>query len=385
MGAEVIKVEAPGSWDLTRSLALLPSSVERPYNKSAYFNHYGRNKYGCVIDLATPPGREIALRLVAISDVVVENYRSDVLERLGLDFETLRSARDDVILVSMPSHGLWGPDAFRIGYGTHMEQLTGVTSLSGYPDGPPQRSGISYGDPVAGTVAAAAAIGALLYRRWTGRGQHIEVAQLEALLPLIGEFFLDYQITGREHERAANRHSSMAPHGVYQCAGEDSWIAIAVENDAQFAALSRIIDRPELVSDARFADVVSRHRNQEQLDAIISEWIAAHSHRDAAELLTAAGVPASPVLTIPELVDDPHLAARGFWEQVTHREAGTWTMDGPAWSFDLSPAHVRLPAPCFGEHNVYVLRDLLGLTPADVDALERDGVIAREPVAGQDV
>jgi crotonobetainyl-CoA:carnitine CoA-transferase CaiB-like acyl-CoA transferase len=211
------------------------------------------------------------------------------------------------------------------------------------------------------------------------------VAQLEALLPLIGEFFLEYQITVREHDRTGNGHSSMAPHGVYRCAGEDSWLAVAVENDRQFGALCTSIGKPELAGDERFADVVSRHRNAEQLDAILSEWTLARSHTEAAEQLAAAGVPASPVLTIPELVNDPHLAARGFWEEVAHREAGTWTMDGPAWRFDLSPAHIRLPAPCFGEHNDYVLGELLNLTPQEIAALEGDGVIAREPIAGQDV
>ena len=384
MGAEVIKLEGPGSWDMIRSLSLLPGETERPYNKAAFFNHYNRNKYGCAIDISQPGGRDLALRLIALSDVVIENYRSDVLEHLGLTYDTMRAVKPDIILVSMPSHGLWGPEAHYVAYGTNIEQLAGLASVSGYVDGPPHKSATSYGDPVAGATAAAATIAALLYRRWTGRGQHVEVAQWEAFLPFVGEFFLEQSLTGREPPRRGNRHSSMAPHGVYRCQGEDSWVAIAAGSDAEFAALCGVIDRPELARDDRFADVVSRYRHQNELDEIVSDWTRERSHREAAAALQAAGVAASPVLTIPELFDDPHLAERGFFEEVTHRDAGTWTMDGPAWRFDLTPAHTRLPAPCFGEHNDYVLRGLLGLSEAEVAELEREGIVSDEPVPGQD-
>jgi crotonobetainyl-CoA:carnitine CoA-transferase CaiB-like acyl-CoA transferase len=384
MGAEVIKIEAPSSWDLTRALGLLPSSTERAYNKAPYFNYYNRNKYACAIDLSKPAGRDLALRLVAISDVVVENYRADVLEGLGLTYETLREAKRDIILVSMPSHGLWGPDAHRIGYGTHIEQLSGLTSLSGYAGGGPQRCGISYGDPVGGMIAASATIAALLRRRWTGEGQHVEVAQIEAVLSFAGEFYLEYQMTGRVPERRGNRHTSMAPHGVYRCAGEDSWVALAVGTDAEFAGLCDVMGQAALARDERYADVVSRYRNQDALDDIVSAWTQQRSHIEAAALLQASRVAASPVLTIPELLTDTHLLERGFWEEQTHREAGTFTTDGPAWRFDDTPPHVRLPAPCFAEHNEYVLGELLGLTADEIAALERDGVTGREPVAGQD-
>ena len=398
IGAEVIKVEAPGSWDLLRSLSLLSQNEhERVYNKSSYFNHYNRNKYDCAIDLSHPKGRELALRLVALSDVVIENYRADVLEKLDLTYEMLRSVRPDIILVSMPSHGLWGPDAHRIAYGTQIEQLAGLVSLTGYPDGPPQRSAIAYGDPVAGAMAAAATIAALLYRRWTGRGQHVEVAQWEAFLPIVGEFFVEYTMTGPSPEgppRLGNRHSSMAPHGLYPCADDDSraegesasggWVAIAVGSDDEFSSLCHVIGQTELARVPRFADVVSRHRHQDELDVIVSAWTTEQTHTEAAAQLQAAGVPAMPVLTIPELMADAHLAERGLWEEVAHREAGTWTMDGPLCRFERTPAHVRLPAPCFAEHNDYVLGDLLGLSDEEIAELEREGVTAREPVPGQD-
>jgi crotonobetainyl-CoA:carnitine CoA-transferase CaiB-like acyl-CoA transferase len=233
-------------------------------------------------------------------------------------------------------------------------------------------------------TAAAATIAALLHRRRTGEGQHVEVAQVEALLPFLGELFLEYGMTGQEPPRRGNRHRSMAPHGVYRCAGEDSWVTIAVEDDGQFASLSRTIGRPDLAEDERYGDVVSRYHNQDELDPIISEWTALLSHYEAAALLQEAGVPSEPVLTIPELVVDPHLRARNFWEDVTNTESGTWTQETPAWRFSNAPAHVRLPAPVFGEHNAYVFGELLGLSALEIEALERQGVTSREPVAGQD-
>jgi crotonobetainyl-CoA:carnitine CoA-transferase CaiB-like acyl-CoA transferase len=384
MGAEVLKVEGPNAWDLTRSLSLLGEETHHAYNKAAYFNHYNRNKYGAAIDFQKPAGREIALRLIELSDIVIENHRADVLEHLNLTYEVMRSVRDDVILVSMPSHGLSGPEAGHVAYGTHMEQLAGLVSLSGYVDGPPQRSGISYGDPMAGVTAACATIAALLYRRWTGLGQHIEIAQWEGLLPFIGEFFVEYSMTGREPQRMGNGHRFMAPHGAYRCTGDDSWVSLAVGSDAEFAGLCEAIGRPELARDARFADCVSRHRNRAELDEVVSAWTDERSHRDAAAALQAKGVPASPVLEMKELLEDAHLNARCFFEEVTHREAGTWMMDGPAWRFDRTPAHTRMPAPCFAEHNDYVLRDLLGFSESEVDDLERADVIAAEPAPGQD-
>ena len=384
MGAEVIKLESPRSWDMIRSLNLLGSDAERSYNKSAYFNHYNRNKYGCAIELDQPQGRELVLRLAEQCDVVVENYRVGVLERLRLTYDDVRAVRPDVIYVSMPSHGSTGPDAQHVAYGTNIEQLSGLLSLTGYADGPPQRTGLSYGDPIAGAVAASAVIAGLLHRRATGRGQHIEVAQWEAFLSMIGEQLVGYSMSGVEQQRRGNRHSSMAPHGAYRCAGTDAWVTIAVGTDAEFAALCGGIGQPELARDARFADVVSRHRHQDELDATISEWSATLSPREAAEALQGAGVTAAPVLSIPELAVDPHLAARGFFEEVTHRDAGTWSIDCPTWRFDLTPPHVRLPAPSFGEHNDYVLGELLGLSEAEIEGLERDGVVSREPAPGQD-
>jgi crotonobetainyl-CoA:carnitine CoA-transferase CaiB-like acyl-CoA transferase len=382
MGAEVIKVEAVNHWDLLRALTDMPPSVELVWNKSPVFNHVNRNKYACTLDLGQPRGRELFLRLVALSDVVIESYRSPVMENLGLSYDVLRSARADIILVSMPSQGKSGPEKDFVAFGSNIEQLGGLTAISGYLGGGPQKTGISYGDPVSGIAAAAAVALALWHRRRTGEGQYVEVVQWENMVGLIGEYVVGYSMNGRLPQPMGNRHSSMAPHGCYPCAGDDQWVTIAVEDDGQFAALCRIMGRPELAADPRFADVVSRYRNQDELDAIVEEWTRRLTPQAVTEALQAAGIPAAPVLGVPALFDDPHLRARGFWETVSHPDAGTWDMDGVPWRMSRSPAHVRLPAPRFAEHNDYVLRGLLGLSEEEIRELAAAGVIGDRPNPG---
>ena len=379
MGAEVIKVEAVNNWDLLRSFTGQPPTVERVWDKSPYFNHVNRDKYGCVLDLSQEKGRELFLRLAEISDVVIENFRAEVMDNLGLTYEALSAVNPQLIVVSMPGHGRTGPERDFIAYGTNVEQLSGLCHLTGYEGGPPQKTGISYGDPVAGIAAAGAIALALWDRRRSGRGQYVEVAQRENLINMIGEQVVAYSMTGREPPRRGNRDSSMAPHGCYPCPGDDQWLTIACEDDAQFAALCRAMGRPELASDARFADVVSRYRNQDALDALIAQWTRERSKEEAAAALQAAGVPASPVLSAPEVFEEPHLRARGFYESVSHAVAGVWEVEGPHWRFSESPAHIRLPAPAFGEHNGYVFRELLGLSAEEIAELEAEGVTGSTP------
>jgi crotonobetainyl-CoA:carnitine CoA-transferase CaiB-like acyl-CoA transferase len=331
MGAEVLRIEAPNIGSEPRS---------------ATFNHVNRNKYACTLDLAQARGRELFLRLVALSDVAIEDHGSP--DDLNFSYDVLRSIKTDIIVVSLSSHGVAG-------------------------------GGVAYGVPVAG-IAAAGAVGlALWHRRRTGEGQHLDVAARETMIGLVGEHVVGYSMnadasSGRLPQPMGNRHSSMAPHGRYACA-DDQWVAIAVEDDTQFAALCRAMGQPELASDTRFADVVSRFRNQDDLDGIVGEWTRQRSPEAVTEVLQAAGIAAAPVLGIPALFADPHLRARGFWESVSHPEGGTWDVDGVPWRLNRSPAHIRLPAPRFGEHNDYVLRGLLGLSEAEVRELAEAGVI----------
>lgn len=379
MGAEVIKIEAVKSWDLLRSFTGQPPTVEQVWDKSPYFNHNNRNKYACALDLSLPRGRELFMRLVPTADVVIENFRAGVMENLGLTYDALAAANGQLIVVSMPAHGDSGPERGFIAYGTNVEQLSGLCHLTGYEGGPPHKTGLSYGDPMAG-IAAAGAVALALWDRWrTGRGQRIEVAQRENLVNVIGEHILAYAMTGREPERRGNRHASMAPHGCYPCMGEDNWLTIACETDAQFAALGSVIGRPGLARDPRFADVVSRFRHREALDVMAGAWTRGQEKGAAAAALQAAGVPASPVQTVSGVFEDEQLRARGFFETVSHAVAGTWEMEAPHWRMSETPAHVRIPPPVFAEHNDWVFRELLGLSGEEVEALKAEGVTGDVP------
>jgi len=379
MGTEVIKIESVNNWDVLRALNGQRLDVERVMDKSPYFNALNRNKFGCALDLANPKGRDLFLRLAAISDVVIDNFRAEVMENLDLTYEALSAVNDQIIVVSMPGHGKTGPERDFVTYGTTIEALSGLAHLSGYEGDPPHKTGIAYPDPLAGVAAAAAVALALWDRRRTGRGQYIELAQRENMISVIGEFVVAFSINGREPPRRGNRHSSMAPHGCYPCAGEDQWLTIACENDPQFAALCVVVGLPALARDERFADVVSRYHNQDDLDGMIAAWSRERTKEEAGEALQAAGVPAMPVLSVPEVFAEEQLRAREFFETVSHAIAGIWDIDGVHWRMRETPAHVRLPAPAFAEHNDYVLGELLRLSEEEIAQLEAEGVTGRTP------
>jgi crotonobetainyl-CoA:carnitine CoA-transferase CaiB-like acyl-CoA transferase len=378
-GAEVIKVESPRQWDLLRSLGLIPRTEPRWYNKSAYFNHNNRDKYALALDLSDPRGKDVILRLCAVSDVLVENFRTDVMDNLGLTYEAVRAVNPNIIYVSMPGHGKTGPEKDFVAYGSNVEQLAGLVSLSGYEGDEPMKTGFSYGDPMAGTALVGAVATALRQRRLTGEGTYLELAQRENLTMFVGEYMVDYSMNRQERPPIGNRHALFAPHNRYRCAGDDRWVTIACETDAQFAALCTLIGRPELTTDERFASNAARKANESELDAIIDAWTSARGHYEAMHLLQRAGVPAGAVLTTPELLADPHLRARGAWVGHTHPDAGTWEMEAPPWKLSRTPGHIRLPAPGFGQHNSYVLRDLLGLQEDQISELYAAGITSDDP------
>jgi crotonobetainyl-CoA:carnitine CoA-transferase CaiB-like acyl-CoA transferase len=379
LGAEVIKIESPNNPDLLRALSLMPPDTERPWNKSAYFNHNNRDKLGCVLDLASDKGKDILLRLVATSDVVIENYRAEVMDKLGLGYDVLKQAREDIIMVSMPGHGKDGPERDYVAYGTNVEQLAGLVSLSGYIDGPPQKSGISYGDPVAGTAAAGAVIMALIARKRTGKGQYIEFAQRETLTGHIGEYVVGYSITGEVPPRIGNRHPFYSPHGCYAAAGDDQWVTIACRTDAEFAALCDAMGQPGLAHDDRFREAHTRYRNQDAMDAIIADWTRGQDRFAVFNQLTRAGVPSGPVLGHVDLYKDPHLRERGFFQRVRHQDAGSWDMEAPVYRFAGRPMSIRCNAPLFGEHNRYVFADILSMPETEIQELYNHGITADEP------
>ncbi|MEX1102647.1 MAG: CoA transferase, partial [Dehalococcoidia bacterium] len=245
--------------------------------------------------------------------------------------------------------------------------------------GEPMKTGFSYGDPMAGTALVAAVAMAIRQRNRTGEGSQVEIAQRENLGMFVGEYLVDYSMNREPRAPIGNRHPHLAPHNVYACAGDDRWIAIACETDAQFAALCGAIGQPDLASDARYAALPARKQNERGLDQLIEGWTSARGHHEVMHLLQRAGVPAGAALTIPELMAAPHLRERGAWTAQAHPDAGTWELEAPPWRLPRTPGLARLPAPGFAEHNEYVFGTLLGMTPAEIAALESAGITAAEP------
>jgi crotonobetainyl-CoA:carnitine CoA-transferase CaiB-like acyl-CoA transferase len=394
LGAEVIKVEATFRPDPERGPGQGPfgntsryprgEPGERPYNRAGRFNEYGRNKFGITLDLRDAECLAMARELIRLSDMVVENYSVGVMERLGLGYQELKRLRSDIILLSMPGWGCTGPEAHYVAYGPTQEAMSGLSSITGYSGGPPMLTGIFYGDPVGGTLGAVAALTALWHRRQTGQGMHIDLSQREAMLLLLPQVLLEYQFNGRILTPDGNHHSAMAPHGCYPCRGDDSWIALAVEDDIQWHTLCRVMSRPEAANDPRFSTLQKRLQHREALDELIATWTREHEHYALMHTLQAEGIAAQAVLNMAELLNDPHYRARGFFQAVQHPEAGTHPHTSQPWrSFD-TPLPVRRPAPCLGEHNRLVLGELLGIPQETLQKLEKEGKIGTTIVTRTD-
>jgi benzylsuccinate CoA-transferase BbsF subunit len=376
MGAEVIKIESPRAWDNVRTLLPQPGASE-PWNSSYYFNDYNRDKKSLTLDLAQPRGRALFLELVARCDCVIENYRADVLDKLGIGWDVLRGARPDVILVSMAGFGKTGPEQALVGFGPIIEQMAGLASATGYgDDGVPYKTGISYGDPVGGIAAAGAIALALIARRRTGSGAWIDLAQRETMAQMIGPAFAAASLRGATPVHRGNRDPRFVPQGVYACAGEDRWVAISARDDAEWSALARAIGAGELASLA----LQERRARHDELDARIEAWTRGRAPADAADALQRAGVAAAPVLDALAIHDDPHLAARGAWVELPHPRMKPWKQPASAWRLVEARPAPRRHAPLFGEHNREILCGLLGHAESELEEWRAAGIIGDAPL-----
>lgn len=381
-GAEVIKIESPKAWDNIRTLLPPPMAPgEHWWNTNFYFHEYSRNKKSLTLDLASAEGKAVFAELLPHCDVVIENYRTDVMDNLGLGYDWLREQRGDIIVVGMAGFGKTGPERNAVGYGPIIEMLSGLTSTSGYgDDGTPYKSGISYGDPIAGTAAAAAVATALIHRHRTGRGQYIDLAQREVMTTMLGEFFMDWSMNRRLPEHQGNRHDWMAPHNLYPTAGEDQWIAICVRNDAEWESLKHVMGGPEWAEGDEYSDQILRWEHRDALDARIADWTRRQPKAGLFDQLRSRKIPSSPVWTCLEMInEEPHLKARGFYEPLRHPEVGIWMVHGWLWRTGGAGPCVLAPAPDFGQHNAEILGGLLGIPDAEQQALADAGIIARQP------
>jgi crotonobetainyl-CoA:carnitine CoA-transferase CaiB-like acyl-CoA transferase len=352
---------------------------ERPWNRAAHHIHRNGNKLSLTLDLASARGKELFVKLAGISDAVIENYRASVLDRLGLGYAALASVNPQLVYVKISSQGATGPERDYGSLGSTLEQTAGLASITGYDHGRPLMTNETYPDPVVGILAVGALMAALRRRRQTGRGRFVDLSQREVTVTLLGEAVVDYSLSGRVAAPLGNRHPLMVPHGVYPCQGEDMWVALAVSSDDEWCGLCRAIGQPGLADDGRFATAPARCRNQAALDEVLSAWTRERDHYEAMLLLQAHGVPAGAVLKGGEVIVDPHLEARTFWDTVEHPEAGIYRQVTTPWRLSRHPRRATGPAPGLGEHNRYVLGELLGLSAQEIAALEAQGIIGTQP------
>ena len=372
-GADIVKVESIQRPDAHRYSGSLLRSSDDWYEIGPMWQGTNLNKRDITLDLTTEAGRGLATRLAADADIVVENFSPRVVEQFGLDYDSLVRINSDVIMVRMPGFGLEGPWRDYVGWALNIEQLSGMSAATGYPDGPPcNLQGPA--DPIAGVHATVALLAALEHKRRTGEGQLIEVAQIEVGAAVTAEPVIEYSLTGTVRGREGNRHRTFAQ-GVYPAAGDDEWVAISVRDDADWAAVAEVIGRPELRDDPRFASQEARLHNQDAFDEVLAEWTATRPPDEIAELIRRRSVPAERLLTPDRMYDVDQLDARGFYEDLEHPLSGRQRF--PGWPFRITPGpsrHHRTPSPTLGQHNAEVL-GALGLSGDEVAELRDRRVI----------
>jgi crotonobetainyl-CoA:carnitine CoA-transferase CaiB-like acyl-CoA transferase len=332
--------------------------------------------------MGDPRGHEIALELVRKSDIVIDNFSARVMRQWGMDYQSLSRVKPDIICVSMSGFGHTGPRSNFVSYGPTLQALTGYTRLMTDVDGEPAGYGYSYSDMAGGFTGALAALAALWNRRRTGRGQFVDLSQLEAVAALVGPSLLDITVNGREQQPRCweSQEAPAAPHGVYRCGAldgdDDRWVAIAVRSDSEWRRFVEALGSPAWASEPKFRTLYLRMRNREELEANISRWTAARSAEDAMAALQRAHVPAGVVSNGADICErDRQLKARGFWPAVARADGSPSQVSGVPFRLSGGSGSVRTIAPDVGENNDYILGELLGMSPAKREELIAAGVV----------
>lgn len=376
MGAQVIKIESCERFDWWRGWEATPEWIDsNAAEQSASFNTVNRNKLDVTLDLMSADGKDLLKRLVAIADVVVENYSAGVLPKLGLGYDALKAANPQLVMLSMPAFGTNGPWSPYRAYGSTVEHASGLPHLNGEPDWPPTMIHVAYGDAVGGLNGAAALLTALRHRHRTGEGQYLDLSQSEGLFPLGIHGILHQSVTGRPPLRTGNRSADFAPHGIYPARGDDQWVVLQVLTESQWRALGGLIEGLD-----RFGDTADRLARRVELDRRIAAWTRTQERDEVMRLLQAVGIPAAAVYNMLEVLADPHLAARRHWQMIERAYVGLQPNPVAPYRVGHAPYTIETPAPTLGQHNRRMLGELLGLTDADLERLARIGVIGERPV-----
>ncbi|MDA0990717.1 MAG: CoA transferase [Verrucomicrobia bacterium] len=395
LGAEVIRVEScqhhitntrgyyarpapeivPRMGPVARAYADLDPGDD-PWNRHAVFNHIGRDRYSVTVDMRMAEGQRIVHELVMISDVIMDNNTPGLLAKFDLDYKKVHALNPTLIYVAMPIYGFSGPYRDHLGFGANAEALAGFSSLRSYTDGDPTTIGTSnHMDATTGAGAAYAALTAIYQRRRTGKGQLVELCQLENLTQQAGEALMDAAMNGRDRAGMGNRDAVRAPQGIYPCQGNDGWLALSVGTNAEWAGLCHAMGEDGLEDDPRYGGCLARQARHDELDARISAWTRLHDNRDLMTRLQELGVPAAMVAMDSDVFGDPHLEARGFFRWADHAAVGRRRYPGHTFVYRDTPLRYEHPAPLLGQHNDLVYRQLLAKSPEALQALAEQGHI----------
>ncbi|MET0895877.1 MAG: CoA transferase [Acidimicrobiia bacterium] len=369
-GAEVIKVELPTTGDPTRGFGT-PTEC----GDSLIWLSEARNKKSVTIDLRTPDGAELLLRLVEHADVLVENFQPGTMERWGLGYDVLRARNPRLVMVRISGYGQTGPYRERPGFGRIANAFGGLSFLAGYPDRAPVTPGsATLPDYLAGIYGAFGALLALRARDLTGEGQVVDIGLYEPVFRILDELAASFDSTGFVRQRLGPGTVNAVPHSHYPT-GDGKWIALACTTDKMFERLAGLMGHPELAEDGRFGTYAQREKARDEVDAIVGEWTARHDRADLLERCETAQVPAGPVFSIDEIFDDPHYAARGNLAARHDERVGDLSVPNVVPRLTATPGRIDWLGPALGAHTNAVLHDLLGLSPEEIDRLRDEGVI----------
>ncbi|QSR18055.1 CaiB/BaiF CoA-transferase family protein [Novosphingobium sp. KA1] len=362
LGAEVIKIESRSNLDEMRAYGGVDIDA------APYFLSINQEILSVQVNMKTAEGLDLVKRMIADADILIDNIRPGAMERSGLDYESLKAIKPDLIQCAIKMWGSDGPLGYQTGYAPCFAALSGLTALVGHEGETPKGMNIRYGDSTAGALAALACLAALHHRESTGEGQFIDLSAVEAMTSLVGDSLFAASVTGDVPSADGNYHAEMAPHGFYPC-GESGWTSIAAANEAEWQALCGTLDAPALAADPRFATLTDRLSNRAALDAELSALTRPHDAADLAEKLRNAGVPAFKAMSSMDLCADAFLWGRGALRMVSDHRNTARPVIGPSWRISPEGPQVERGAPLLGEHNGYLYRELLGLSQSEMDDL----------------
>lgn len=373
MGANVIKIEVPNGGDDTRSYPPFREENANGERESLYFANINRNKKGITLNLKTPEGKQLFKELVKQADVVVENYRPGVMDKLGLGYDVLKGINPGIIYAAVSGFGCYGPYHLRPGYDILAQAMGGMMAITGPKGGDPTRAGSALGDMLGGLHLTIGILAAVHARTLTGKGQRVDVSLMDSVIAATENTALKYLESGEIPPRMGNRYAAVSPYDSFRC--KDGVVIIACGNQKLYEKLcTEVLHRPDMITDPRFTDMPGRLENQDAIQAVVEDFLREYTMQEATDFILSKGIPAGPILDVSQILADPHVKEREMFVEMDHPTLGRITVNGCAIKLMDTKPSVRTPAPALGQDNAAVYGGLLGLPEDEMAALKAKGV-----------